>query len=64
VAKMPDLRFRQIHLDFHTSPWIKDVGFDFDAREFHHQVLQTGSVPLKLLESAIDRWIAEKSAEK
>ena len=37
---------------------------DFDAREFHHQVLQTGSVPLKLLESAIDRWIAEKSAEK
>ena len=28
------LRFRQIHLDFHTSPHIPDVGVDFDAREF------------------------------
>lgn len=28
------LPFRQIHLDFHTGPWIKDVGRDFDAREF------------------------------
>jgi len=25
---------RQIHLDFHTSPWIGDTGIDFDAREF------------------------------
>jgi hypothetical protein len=25
---------RQIHLDFHTSPWIPDVGADFDADEF------------------------------
>src|SRR5690348_18143593 len=29
-----DLPFRQIHLDFHTGPWIGDVGRDFDAREF------------------------------
>src|SRR5207248_8363824 len=29
-----DLRYRQIHLDFHTGPWIPDVGADFDAREF------------------------------
>src|SRR4051812_6021599 len=28
------LRSRQIHLDFHTGPWIPDVGRDFDAREF------------------------------
>ena len=28
------LRYRQIHLDFHTGPWIGDVGVDFDAREF------------------------------
>lgn len=27
-------RFRQIHLDFHTSPHIPDVGVDFDAEEF------------------------------
>ena len=26
--------FRQIHLDFHTSPLIPDVGADFDPEEF------------------------------
>ncbi len=31
---MVDLRYRQIHLDFHTGPRIGDVGVDFDAREF------------------------------
>jgi hypothetical protein len=31
---MKTLAFRQIHLDFHTGPWIQDVGQDFDAREF------------------------------
>jgi len=25
---------RQVHLDFHTSPWIPDVASEFDAREF------------------------------
>ena len=25
---------RQVHLDFHTSPFIPDVGSEFDAREF------------------------------
>lgn len=28
------LRFRQVHLDFHTSPLITDVGADFDASDF------------------------------
>src|SRR5437762_913119 len=28
------LRFRQIHLDFHTSPLIPDVGRDFDENAF------------------------------
>ena len=28
------LRFRQVHLDFHTSPLIPDVGSDFDAGAF------------------------------
>src|SRR5690349_16829325 len=27
-------RQRQVHLDFHTSPFIPDVGSEFDAREF------------------------------
>ncbi len=29
-----DLRFRQIHLDFHTSEAITGIGSDFDADEF------------------------------
>jgi hypothetical protein len=33
-APAPALRFRQVHLDFHTSPLIPDVGRDFDADSF------------------------------
>ncbi|TVZ28368.1 uncharacterized protein (DUF885 family) [Gillisia sp. Hel_I_86] len=29
----------------------------FDIRQYHNQVLETGSVPLELLENKIDRWI-------
>jgi hypothetical protein len=35
-----DLPSRQIHLDFHTSPFIGDVGRDFDAREFARTMKQ------------------------
>ncbi len=31
---MSELPFRQIHLDFHTSPLIPDVAVDFNAEEF------------------------------
>jgi hypothetical protein len=34
LAKPFVLPSRQIHLDFHTSPHIPDVGVDFDAKEF------------------------------
>jgi len=30
-VKLPQ---RQVHLDFHTSPWIPDVASEFNAREF------------------------------
>jgi len=33
------------------------LGDAFDVRMFHNQVLTTGSVPLLVLESRIDRWI-------
>ena len=31
---MEELRFRQVHMDFHTSEKIMDVGAAFDAEEF------------------------------
>ncbi len=34
----PDLRFRQVHLDFHTSAACQDVGADFDAQVFAQTV--------------------------
>jgi len=42
-ASKGELRFRQVHLDFHTSPLITDVGVDFNADEFV-QVLKEASV--------------------
>lgn len=35
---MAELPFRQVHLDFHTSPLIPDVGRDFDAEAFAAQL--------------------------
>ena len=34
------------------------LGDRFDIREFHAQVLDTGALPLPVLEAKIDRWIA------
>ena len=33
------------------------LGENFDIRQFHNQVLETGSVPLALLEDKINHWI-------
>lgn len=40
---MPELRFRQIHLDFHTSEKIPGVGDKFDKRQFQ-EMLKRGHV--------------------
>ena len=39
-----------------------ELGPKFDVREFHAQVLMTGALPLAILESKIDAWIASKQA--
>ena len=36
------------------------LGPKFDIREFHAQVLDSGALPMKILEEKIDRWIAAK----
>jgi len=36
------------------------LGDDFDIKAFHAQVLNTGGLPLAVLEQKIDRWIADQ----
>jgi uncharacterized protein (DUF885 family) len=36
----------------------KTLGKKFDIKEFHNQVLETGCIPLALLENKINNWIA------
>ncbi len=37
----------------------KELGDKFDIRQYHNQVLETGCVPLELLENKINNWVAE-----
>ncbi|AWX43502.1 Prolyl oligopeptidase [Flagellimonas maritima] len=37
------------------------LGDNFDVRQFHNQVLETGCIPLALLEDKINNWIKAKS---
>jgi uncharacterized protein (DUF885 family) len=39
----------------------QQLGNKFDIAEFHDQVLNSGTLPLKVLEKKIERWIASKS---
>ena len=36
-----------------------ELGDRFDIRAFHGQVLDSGALPLSVLEDKIDRWIAQ-----
>jgi hypothetical protein len=38
----------------------KALGSRFDVREFHTRILESGCVPLKILEQKMDRWIGSK----
>jgi len=51
--KIGQLRIRELRARAEEA-----FGDRFDVREFHRQVLSSGSLPLVLLETKIDRWIA------
>jgi uncharacterized protein (DUF885 family) len=42
----------------------ESLGDKFDVREFHHQILKNGSVPLSILEQQIALYIAETKLKK
>ena len=37
----------------------KELGDKFDIKQYHNQILETGCVPLELLENKINNWVAE-----
>ena len=50
--KIGQLKIRELR-----SKAEKQMGKKFDIKEFHNEVLETGCVPLKILEDKIDLWI-------
>ncbi|MCE7041515.1 DUF885 family protein [Dyadobacter sp. CY312] len=53
--KIGQLKIRQLR-----SKAEQDLGDKFNIREFHNLVLESGCVPLKLLEDKVNVWIASK----
>ena len=41
----------------------KELGTNFDIRTFHDEILDGGSLPLDLLETRTDKWIAQQKAK-
>ena len=37
----------------------KALGDDFDIKDFHHEVLKRGSLPLSMLEAYVNQWIED-----
>ncbi len=50
--KIGQLKIRELRARAEST-----LGDKFDIREFHNQVLETGCIPLQLLENKIDTWI-------
>ncbi len=53
--KIGQLKIRELRAKAKTA-----LGDKFDIREFHNQVLETGCIPLALLENKIDNWISSQ----
>ena len=57
--KIGQLKIRELRVRAEQA-----LGDAFDVREYHNLVLTTGSVPLLVLESEVDRWIASQQAPR
>lgn len=57
--KIGELRLRELRRRAEGA-----FGSRLDIRDFHQEVLDTGPLPLNLLEAKVDRWIRQKSAEE
>ncbi len=42
----------------------KELGSKFDIRQFHDEILDSGALPLDVLEEQVNAWIAQKTAAK
>jgi uncharacterized protein (DUF885 family) len=51
--KIGELKLRELRTRAETK-----LGKKFDLRAFHNEVLSHGSVPLDVLDGAVNRWIA------
>ena len=51
--KTGELKIKQLRAKAEAA-----LGEDFDVRKFHEQVLNTGDIPLPVLQAKIDAWIA------
>ncbi len=56
--KLGQLKFRELR-----ERARKELGSRFDIRKFHDEMLDGGTLPLDLLESRTDKWIAEQKSK-
>ena len=50
--KIGQIKIRELRTKAETV-----LGEKFDIRKFHNEILETGCIPLALLEDKIDNWI-------
>lgn len=42
----------------------RELGEDFDVREFHTQILVDGELPMAVLDQKINRWIEQQKSSR
>ena len=57
--KIGQMKIRELR-DYAT----KELGEKFDVRKFHDQVLDSGALPLDVLEARIKDWVKLQKSEK